>query len=490
MSKRPSDWNDLQQLIGRDQVRAQLLEQLMHGGVNPPPPEEPPLPDDVPAARGRIDPELIPPDHEWLRALTKTKDGAFAANIFNTRHVLAHSPEWEGVLGYCQFSYRVIKRNPPPFEGGAVGEWEDADTDRLRIWFCKHFGFTPRTADADGAVMVEAQSHPFHPVRDYLAGLIWDKKPRLRAWLATYMGATPITDDEAEGKRLRQYISLAGTKWMLAAVARVMQPPVKTDCVLILEGLQGAGKSTALAVLGGDWFTDTHFALGDKDGYQQMQGVWLCELAELDAFNKAESTRAKQFFASKEDRYRPAYGRRVQAFARQCVFAGSTNQDGYLKDPTGNRRYWPVLCRKPDMEALARDRDQLWAEAVQLYRLGEKWWVLEHEKYLFEAEQEARYSGDTWEDLIRDWLGEKAWGNDFFTTAEIMKGALKMDAVQMRPPEQTRVGIVMQRLGWARKRKVLGDRRVWGYERPDDWNQGVPPVPPPDEGGTGYTPQE
>ena len=480
MTKGQTDWNDLRLLAGLDEVRRQLLEQFESAAVTA-------SPRDVPAARAEDECpelELLPPDYDWMRRLKRARDGSFAANIFNTQHILANESKWQGVLGYCEFSYRVIKRKPPPFEGSEAGEWTDADTDRLRIWLCQHYGFTPRTADADGAVLVVAQGNAFHPVREYLEALEWDGMTRVGQWLNIYMGAGSVSEDTAERERYMRYLSLAGTKWLVAAVARVMQPPVKADCVMILEGLQGVGKSTCFAILGGDWFTDTHFALGEKDGYQQMQGSWICELAELDAFNKAESTRAKQFFSSKEDRYRPSYGRRVMAFARQCVFGGSTNQDGYFKDPTGNRRYWPVVCHKPDLVALRRDRDQLWAEALHLYREGVKWWVLEDEKVLFEAEQEARYTGDAWEDAIREWLLEEKALNDFHTTVEIMRGALKMDYVQMKPPEQTRVGVVMARLGWKRVRRQTGGQRQWGYLRPDSWGS-VPRVPPDTEGGTG-----
>lgn len=479
-----TDWNDLLCEAGPDVVRQQLMDQM------------PELPQRDPRAARAGDEggktgeqgDMVGPDLEWMLGLSKNKDGSFSANIFNARLVLANDDQWRDVIGYCEFSYRVIKRRPPPFSGGQVGEWTDADTDRMRIWFCSRYGFTPKTADADGAVLVVAQDNPFHPVRDYLESLQWDGTPRLRAWLETYMGAKPVADDEEQAQRYRRYVSLVGTKWMVAAVARVMRPPCKADCVLILEGRQGVGKSTALAILGGSWFTDTHFALGEKDGYQQMQGAWICELAELDAFNKAESTRAKQFFASEEDRYRPAYGRRVQSFARQCVFAGTTNQDGYLKDPTGNRRYWPVFCHAPDMEALRQARDQLWAEAVQLYRLGEKWWVEDHDKPLFEAEQEARFMGDAWEEVIATWLSSTGGAGSYHTTSDIMKGALHMDSHQMKPPEQTRVGQIMARLGWKRVRRSVLGRRPWVYERPDDWPMGgesVPPVPPPEEGGTG-----
>lgn len=480
MTKGLTDWNDLHIAAGQDEVRRQLMAQLDASPVIEPQ-------RDVPAARANDVPEimeLLPPDYDWVRKLKRTRDGGIASNIFNTQHILMHDEKWADVLGYCEFSYRVIKRQPPPFPGGRVGEWDDADTDRLRIWLCEHYGFSPRTADADGAVVVVAKENSYHPVRDYLDGLTWDGVARLDNWLQLFMGAGSKSEDAAERDRYNDYLRLVGTKWMIAAVARVMQPPVKADCVLILEGKQGAGKSTALAVLGGDWFTDTHFALGEKDGYQQMQGVWICELAELDSFNKAESTRAKQFFSSLEDKYRPSYGKRTVAFARQCVFGGTTNQDGYFKDPTGNRRYWPVYCHEPNLAALKQHRDQLWAEALHRYRDGEKWWVTDDEKYLFEAEQEARYAGDAWEDAIREWLTVSTGLSDFHTTVEVMRGALKMDYVQMKPPEQTRVGVVMSRLGWKRVRRTVGGQRQWGYMRPDDWLS-VPPVPPQKEGGTG-----
>lgn len=465
-----TDWNDLANAEGKDAAKRQLVEgyeRVLAANQVP----ESAHRDQNAARRGGGTAQEFPDFGDWRSDLTKTQTGAFAANIFNAKHVLENDKEWAGVLGYCDFSYRVMKRRPPPFDGGDLGEWTDADTDRLRIWMCKRYGFTPKTGDADGAVVVVAQANRFHPVRDYLDGLVWDKKPRVRQWLTTYLGVEPLGDEDSDRRRYDRYVSLVGTMWLVAAVARVMRPPVKADCVLILEGKQGLGKSTALAILGGQWFTDTHFALGEKDGYQQMQGVWLCELAELDAFNKAESTRAKQFFASEEDRYRPAYGRRTQAFARQCVFAGTTNQDNYLKDPTGNRRYWPVFCHRLDHQALARDRDQLWAEAVQLYRLNEPWWVQDHDKGLFEEQQEARYSADVWEDLIREWLADPVHSDDYYTTAAIMEGALHLEPSHMRQPEQTRVGMIMSRLGWTKRKKTITQRngstmRKWVYERP------------------------
>lgn len=442
-----TDFNDLHLAEGLEAVK-QIIDQA----VNQPEPVP-----DLPDASGEAE--------SWMARMSRTDTGKPRGDIFNTQLVLRNDSEWAGVLGYCDFSYRVMKRRSPPFAGSPLGEWTDSDTDRLRIWLTEKYGFTPKSADADGAVVVAAESARFHPVREYLLGLKWDGKPRLRSWLSLYLGVDQ-----------KPYTEAVGIKWMVAAVARVMDSPVKADCVLILEGLQGLGKSTALRILGGEWFSDTHFALGEKDGYQQMQGVWICELAELDSFNKAESTRAKQFFASLEDRYRPSYGRRAVDFARQCVFAGSTNQDTYLRDATGNRRYWPVMAQKLDADALYRDRDQLWAEALHEYQAGTVWHPLDNELHLFEREQDARFDEDVWSELVEKWL--MAQVSREVMMSDVMLGALKMDPGHMRKPEQMRVGQIMLRLGWRKKRgtNAGSGKRETGYEAPSGWKKQIDEV--------------
>lgn len=448
-----TDFNDLHVREGLEAVKACLLAPQAALRVDPP--KEPP-------ARSETRGETPPADLPWRDSLTRTGAGAIKPDLYNVTLVLENDRRWRGVLGYCDFSYRIVKRRAPPIRDGRAGEWSDADSTRLRVWMAEQYGFTPKTGDTDEAVMLVAQSARFHPVREYLEGIMWDERSRVDRWLSRYLGAAD-TD----------YTRAVGRYWLLAAVARVMRPPVKADCVLILEGLQGLGKSTALEILGGQWFSDTHFALGEKDGYQQMAGLWICELAELDSFNKAESTRAKQFFGSKEDRYRPSYGRRTETFVRQCVFAGSTNQDSYLKDATGNRRYWPVNCSALDDGALRRDRDQLWAEAIHLYLQGHRWWPGEDEKHLFADEQEKRFASDAWEDVLKEFLsGATA---TFFTVADLAHEALGMQNHQLKPPEEQRIGRVMVRLGWKRARPRLSVNglflRRWGYERPPGWGE-------------------
>jgi putative DNA primase/helicase len=394
----------------------------------------------------------------WQERFQFNDNGSIKADIANAMLVLENDLRWKGVLGYCDFSYRIIKRKAPPFGDSEPGEWTDTDTDRLRIWFSDNYAFTPKNADAHGAVVVAAERNRFHPVREYLASLQWDGVPRVENWLSVYLGAEST-----------RYHRLVARMFLISAIARVMQPPVKVDSVLILEGLQGLGKSTCISILAGAWFTDTPIVLGDKDGFQQMQGSWVIELAELDSLNKAESTRAKQFFGSKEDRYRPSYGRMVQCFPRQCVFVGSTNQESYLRDATGNRRYWPVMCNKVEKDLLAQDRDQLWAEAFHMYRSGIPWWPQESDKHLFEESQEQRFESDVWEDLIYEWLRTSTTA-DTVTAAEIMSGALSMDPAHMKPPEQKRVGQIMAHLGWRKTRPRDRDgKRVTGYERPLSW---------------------
>ena len=317
MADSRTDFNDLHlaqglQVVG-DQLRAarkalpradELPERFTDTVL-----EEPPFTDEKPVQH------MLDPRDEWQAGLVRNLNGTLKADIANLELVLRHDRRWDGVLGYCDFSYRIIKRKRPPFEGAVVGEWTDADTARLRIWLSRQYGFTPKDADALNGVLVASQFNRFHPVREYLQGLQWDGKHRLWNWLKYYLGAEGSTDD------LQRYLQLVGTMWLIGGVARVMQPPVKVDNVLIFEGAQGLGKSTALSILGGEWFSDSPISIGDKDGYQQMQGVWLIELAELDSWHKAESKRNKQFFTSKIDRYRPSYGKQAQDFPRQTFFA-------------------------------------------------------------------------------------------------------------------------------------------------------------------------
>jgi len=177
----------------------------------------------------------------------------------------------------------------------------------------------------------------------------------------------------------------------------------------VLEGPQGARKSTALKILAGeDWFTDELPDLGSKDAAMHMQGVWIIEIAELDAIGKAEVSRIKAFLTRTTDRFRPPYGRYTIEVPRQCVFAGTVNPDTYLRDETGNRRFWPVRCGTIDIDALARDRDQLWAEAVARFRGGAIWWLDTPALVAAaKAEQDKRYQTDAWDQLIEHWLSHE-----------------------------------------------------------------------------------
>lgn len=446
-----NDWNDLHVNSSLNAVKEQLLAVLDNASAND---SEATPPKDADARQRSVGDES-----SWLVKLQRTNGGSVLANIGNTKLVLEHDPEFKGVLRYCSFSYRILKCKVPPFKMGALGEWTDTDTERLRIYLSENYGFTPKPSDVMGAIVVHSEENAFHPVKDYLKNLVWDGKERVAGWLHDYLGV-----EESD------YSSLVGAFFLVGAVARVMRPPVKVDTVLILEGLQGLGKSTLLRNLFGDWYTDTPMILGDKDGFQQMQGMWGIELAELDSFNKAENTKAKQFFGSQVDRYRPSYGRMVQEFPRQCVFIGTTNQDKYLKDATGNRRYWPVMCTKICQDAVLRDRDQLWAEALHMFNNDMPWWPDDEYKHLFESQQEDRFDSDVWEPIIHEWLRVNRKVD--YSCAEIMEHALKMDPQAMRPPEQKRVGLIMHRFGFVKKKRLIEGKRPAFYFPPSDfWDQ-------------------
>lgn len=476
-----TDWNDLQAAIGVDGVRAALDELWAQR------PQEPPKPLSN-VVQGQFQ------GVEWQQRLQRTDKGVLKATAFNLRLILENDPAWKGVIGWCEFSARIFKRCPPPYANASRGEWTDADDADLRFWLGEHYGIEPKGQDLADPVQGAARSAPFHPVREYLDGLRWDGVARVDSWLAVYLGcAVDCGPEPAEGSRERKewldarqrgvrYLSRVSAMALIQAVARVRLPGCKADYVLILEGEQGRQKSTSLRVLfGEEFFSDTPIDIGSKDAYESIRGLWCFEMAELDSLNKSDATRAKAFFSSASDRFRMPYGHRAQKFQRQCVVCGTTNQHQYLKDQTGNRRYWPVACGDIDIEALAEMRDQLWAEADHRYRAGEPWWPQDADHDLFASEQESRTELDAWEPAMIEYLNRllkppetrsppeirpPGWsaGQVFVTIAEVLKGSVDMDPAAIRRPEQTRAGYVMQRLGWVHaRRRRNGSAPIWGY---------------------------
>jgi predicted P-loop ATPase len=337
-----------------------------------------------------------------------------------------------------------------PWGGKKGSEFSDLDTIRIKRWLSEHYRFEPSDDRINQAVSSIADTNRFHPVRDYLDRLVWDGKPRLDSWLKRYLNASAP----------EPYLSAVSRKVLCAMVARVYQPGIKFDQVLILEGLQGKGKSTALRNLASDaFFTDTPIDVKDKDAIMNMRSVWLVELGELSTMRATDVEDLKAFISRTTDRIRVPYGKRAENFPRQCIFIGTTNRDEYLKDPTGNRRFWPVTVGECDFDSVKRDRDQLLAEAKAAYDLGEPLYLEDPDMNSAAIkEQEARTVSDAWEDILVRWLdGEDtselsvAVDRKKFTMEELFQPGGPLSEWKMNPLELKRAGDALRRLGFVKK---------------------------------------
>jgi putative DNA primase/helicase len=428
-----------------------------HGGATRAPKERgvsDPIPFDP--ARKRQKKERVkaqPPEPfgDWRDTLHFDDRRKITAGVANVVTILANDQKWIDVVARNEFSAAdaSFMRAPPwdeeyaPRTMPSVGDpWADADDTRGATWLARWWSLNVRPGTVAEGIKVVAAKNAFHPVRDYFDGLEHDGTPRLGTWLTIYAGA------EANG-----YSSAVGTWWMVSAVARVYRPGCKADHVLTLEGNQGLGKSSLLKVLASeDWFTDELGDLGNKDTAMQLQGRLIVEAAELDALSRADISRQKAFITRSSDKFRPPWGRRTITVPRQCVFAATTNKSAYLKDETGNRRFWPVLCKRIDLDAIARDRDQLWAEAVAAYRDGKEWWPTTADDHKELAEQvEHRRQPDPWEAPIREWLEERLVGS-YVTTAEVLTDCLSKKKSDWTRADEMRVAECMKALSWERER--------------------------------------
>jgi predicted P-loop ATPase len=305
------------------------------------------------------------------------------------------------------------------------------------------------------AVDLRARETPFHRLREWLDALKWDGTARLDQWLSTYLGA-PRSD----------YHAAIGRMFLIAMAARIFEPGCKADYVLILQGPQGELKSEVCRIVGGEWFSDSLLDIRSKDASQHLRGRWLIELPELSALSRGDIEAWKAFITRTTERYRSPYGRKEATEPRQCVFAGTTNKEEYLRDETGNRRFWPALIGAINLRALKRDRDQLFAEAVDRYRAGEQWWPdKEFERKVIVPEQEARLESDAWEPLIEEHLNGLKHGRNRVRICDVAKYALRFEnPSKIGMAEQRRIASVMLALGWRRAPRV-GKGRFW--EPPD-----------------------
>lgn len=404
----------------------------------------------------------------WRQNLT-TDRGRYEDCLANVITVLAQHPAWEDVLQYDEFREAIVfTREPPcreqdrPRNRPQGNVWTEADDTRTRAWIRQHLGFEPSKSHVVDAVAAVSERASVHPVRAYLAGLQWDGVERLPTMLANYFGASP-----------NAYTAGIGTLWMISAVARVMVPGAQVDYMLGLEGPQGLGKSSGLRALcpSAGWYSDTGVVIGQKDSYISLHGKWIFCFDELDSIRGSDITKTKSFLTSRSDNFRPPWGRRNRDYLRQVIFAYTTNEEGYLRDRTGNRRWWPFFCTFVDAEAIARDRDQLWAEARARYERGDRWWPDSELTALCRDEQEERTLDDTWTQLVDEWIrsdrGQKVIrDNGGLFTHDVLLSAIGLPAKEISRGHEMRVAEALRELGWvASKRPGSTGNRLRLYTR-------------------------
>lgn len=395
-----------------------------------------------------------------------------APNVDNVAHVIETSPAWnpngEALVAYNEFADEMMLMHPvagtkTPKSTFRPRQWRDADDVSAQRWFNRN-GF-PRVAKltVHDAVVDVAQQNVISPVRHYLESLTWDGEKRLDHMLTEYFGAY-VEDDEYDAPGVKaKFVAEVGRRWMISAVARAIEPGCKADACLVLEGKQGIGKSTALRILAdgreqpmghASWFNDSLQQFVGKDAQSALRGSWIVELGELSAMKHTEVEHIKGYLSRQVDRYRPAYGRSEVEMPRRCVFAGSTNKDDYLKDETGNRRFWPVKVTAIDLKKLTADRDQLWAEAALAFHEGEAWHLTGKAAGYQVRATEQRAEEDPWSRVL-DCLSAVRE----ITTGEILDLLGKPTGEQSKADQQ-RAGAMLQRAGWVTQgRFTSGPRR-------------------------------
>lgn len=341
-------------------------------------------------------------DNSWVTQLEANSKGEYDNSANNINLIIQNDSYLKDAFRFNTFdNKRYVAKSLPWRKITKMEPLRDVDYSGVRNYIECVYGIVSNQK-VDDALALEFEKKKFHPIVDYIKSLTWDGRQRIDTLLIEYFGAQDNV-----------YTRAALRKMLVAAVARVFDPGVKFDTALILVGPQETYKSTFVKKLGREWFSDTFTTVQGKESFEQLQGAWLIEMAELSGLKKAEVETIKHFISKREDQFRPAYGRVVETYRRQCVFFGTTNKDDFLRDPTGNRRFLPIDVRPefvtksvPD-DLTSEEIDQIWAEAYELYKSGEPLYMTGEEDAIAKIEQHKHSEVDERRGLIEKYLNEK-----------------------------------------------------------------------------------
>lgn len=373
--------------------------------------------------------EAVEPETNWMEKLARTQKGEIQKTTSNIMLILENDRELKGKIVLDEFASRGMAMGALPWNGDTEPRlWTDVDSAGVRDYLENHYRITG-TNKIDDALSLISFKHRINQVADYLYSLKWDGKPRIDTLLHDYLGAVQNV-----------YTAAVMRKSLTAAVARAIKGAVKWDYMPILVGRQGRGKSTFIGKLGKDWFCDSLEDFSGKDAKEIIQGQWIIEVGELAAMNRAEVLTVKQFLSKKDDVYRAAYGHHSERYPRRCVFFGSSNETGFLKDVTGNRRFWPVTidaCKRSKnvWTDLDNEIDQIWAEAHARFVLGEPLYLNDEEEALAKAAQEEYREVNDKEGLIAEFLDRPVPANwdslDLGQRRQYLNGNLQVDEADL-----------------------------------------------------------
>lgn len=425
------------------------------------------------AARDYFRPDPDGPD-AWRGRLIQmeTKSGPrVKACTANVDLILEHDPAFRGHIRFDELRRRL------EVTGGALAREQGSHAHALSVWLQRSEYAIDIAKESCGACLLGvARRHGYNPVAQYLESLVWDGTPRIGRLLLNYC--------EAEGAP--RFIESVTRKFLISAAARALDPGVKVDTVLVLQGPQGTRKTSLVETLAGEWYTTVNTRIDDKDTKMQATGAWFVELSELATAAKSTIEQLRGFLTQRKDHIRLPYGEAIEEFPRRCVFMGTTNADQPLSDPEGNRRFWVISCGRIDYLGISRIRDQIWAEAVWCYRqykaeeptyhagdvkeidLQYRWWLTAEEQVEANRENEVFLAESPMEADIRLWLEKPGEKPLKMTSTEVARKVLQISAEKLSTDSTIlpRVSRTLRVMGWKRIRTGSHRDRWWTWEVP------------------------